>query len=307
MLLLDVDPMLRSLLQLVKFEHTLFALPFALTALWLAVPLGEMPAPATVGWVLGAMVGGRTFAMALNRLIDLPFDAANPRTANRELVTGQVSQAQAWGLVVVSLAVLIACVLPLPLLCLQLLPVAILLLAGYSYTKRFTPLCHGILGIALGSSAIGGWLAHTGHWDAGLPVLLGLAVTLWVAGFDIIYALQDEAFDRQSGLHSLPAWLGGAKALALSRGCHVATVLLLVVFALAYSQLKGFVGWGFVAGVVIMAVLLVRQHRLVSPQNLSQVDVAFFTLNGIASVALFTCVLVDRMAVVPWLVQRVVP
>lgn len=271
----------------------MFALPFALSALLLAVKDG-WPTLSTVGWVLLAMVSGRTFAMALNRLADRVYDAANPRTQQRELVTGLVQPWEAWLLVLVSLAGLVWAVWHLPPLCWQLLPLAVLILAGYSYTKRFTSLCHLVLGLALGSSAIGGWLAHTGHWDGGLPVLFGLAVLLWVSGFDVIYACQDNEFDRAQGLYSLPARLGNATALRLSRAFHVGSVLVLVAFAVAYSLAKGFVGWGFVAATVLMGAMLWREHQLVRADDLTRVNTAFFTLNGIISLSILAGVLLDK-------------
>jgi 4-hydroxybenzoate polyprenyltransferase len=290
----------KHLANLVKLEHTVFALPFALSALLLAQPWGAWPAVKTTSLVLLAMLGGRTYAMGLNRLADAHFDALNPRTAQRELPAGKVSRPEAWGLSLAALALMVLATLPLPLLCIQLLPVAVVLLSLYSYTKRFTSLCHVVLGLALGSSAIGGWLAHTGNWSYGLPIYWGLAVGFWVCGFDILYACQDEAFDKANGLLSIPAKLGVAKAIVVSRLSHTLSVACLALFGLLYTQQFQPVGIGFWVGVSIMSGLLVWQHRLVSATDLSRVNVAFFTVNGVISVLMFTLILLDRVVNLLW-------
>ena len=184
---------------LVKFEHTIFALPFALSAMLLAAPANAWPSPLTVLWVVLAMVGGRTYAMGLNRLIDAHIDGQNPRTQNRSIPAGRVSHKEAWMLILSSAALLIFAAFQLPVICQQLLPVAFIFLTIYSYMTLFSPLAHRVLGVALGSSAVGGWLAVTGQltW---LPVFFGFAVVFWVAGFDIIYACQDYDFDQSAGL-----------------------------------------------------------------------------------------------------------
>lgn len=265
----------------------MFALPFALSALLLACPYGVWPPLPTVAWVVLAMVGGRTYAMGLNRLLDAKWDALNPRTANRELPSGKLSPLQAWVFTLAALALLIVAVLPLPPLCLQLLPLAVVFLTLYSYTKRFTALCHLVLGLALGSSAIGGWLALTGAWNGGLPILFGAAVMFWVAGFDIIYACQDVEFDQQQGLHSLPAWLGAAMALRLSRVFHTVSSLCLAGFGLWFSVTHYPLAWPFWLAWAGMSGLLVWQQRLVSSTDLSKANQAFFTLNGWASMGVF--------------------
>jgi len=282
---------------LVRLEHTIFALPFAMTALLLANPSPHFPSFVTVLWVTLAMVGGRTYAMGLNRLADAHLDALNPRTASREIPAGLVSKAEAWGLTLGALGFMIFAVWQLPLLCKQLLPVAVLILTLYSYTKRFTSLCHLVLGLALGSSAIGGWLAQTGAWQGGLPILFGASVALWVMGFDVIYACQDTDFDRSQGLFSLPAQVGIETALQLSRWMHAGSMLFLLIFAWQYSySAYGFVGWGFCLATVLMGILLVSEHRLVKADDLSRVNQAFFTLNGQISVGFFAFVLVERFS-----------
>lgn len=284
----------RAYARLVKLEHTVFALPFALSALLLAVPFAPVsafypwPAPLTVLWVVLAMVGGRTYAMALNRLADATLDRQNPRTQNREIPSGQVKPYEAVALMIGSLALLLGACWPLPLLCKQLLPLAIAILTLYSYTKRFTRWCHLFLGVALGASAIGGWLALTGQWNGGLPVLFGLAVMFWVAGFDVIYACQDAEFDQEAGLFSLPSQLGVAAALKLSRGFHGLTVGFLLAFGWVYVtalSLPFLALWGYWLATLLAAAMLVYEHKLVKPDDLSQVNEAFFMVNGQISLA----------------------
>jgi 4-hydroxybenzoate polyprenyltransferase len=280
--------------RLVKLEHTVFALPFTLAAVLLAMPLGEWPPVKSVVWVILAMVGGRTLAMALNRLIDAAIDAQNPRTATREIPAGLVRRQEAIGLALASFALLLWATWHLPYICWELLPVAVVLLVGYSYTKRFTSLCHGVLGITLGSGAIAGWLAIAGQWDRGLPLLLGLAVACWSAGFDIIYACQDVEFDRATGLHSIPARLGVARALGVSRWLHGVAVAGWVALGLGYSAMHHPIGGGYWVGVVLIAAMLAYEQSLVRPNDLSKVNAAFFTLNGVVSLLFFACVLVDK-------------
>ncbi|XVJ50630.1 MAG: UbiA family prenyltransferase [Vampirovibrio sp.] len=287
----------RALASLVKWEHSIFALPFALTGLLLANQGTNFPHFSTVLWVILAMLGGRTYAMGLNRLADARLDALNPRTANRELPSGIVSAKEAWGLTLGALGLLIVATLQLPLLCQTLLPVAIGILTLYSYTKRFTSLCHLILGVALGASAIGGWLAQTGAWQGGLSLWFGAGVALWVMGFDIIYACQDTAFDHAHGLYSIPVKWGNERALLLSRWVHGASVLSLLIFAWQYSHHPryGFIGWGFYLALLIMAALLIKEHRLVRADDLSRVNQAFFILNGQISLGFFSVVFLERL------------
>jgi 4-hydroxybenzoate polyprenyltransferase len=281
--------------ELVKFEHTVFALPFALSAMLLATPAGQWPSPPTVVWIVLAMVGGRTYAMGLNRLIDAEIDGRNPRTQNRSIPAGRVKKREAWLLVLASALMLIFAAFQLPLICRQLLPVAFLILTIYSYMKLFSPLAHLVLGVALGSSAVGGWLAVTGELNW-LPVLFGLAVTFWVAGFDIIYACQDYDFDQDAGLKSIPVAMGIGQALWVSRIFHGLTVGLLILFALLYKQ----TGWPFGLAIAMTAGMLIYEHALIrgngkTPIKLEKVNEAFFTINGRISIGVFLLVLTDRL------------
>jgi len=286
---------LRNYADLVQFEHTIFALPFALSSMLLASPVHAWPSLITALCIVFAMVGGRTYAMGLNRLIDARIDAKNPRTANRTLPAGRMSTGKALGMVIVAALLFIAATLPLPQICRQLLPVAFAILTIYSYVKLFSPFAHLVLGLALGSSAVGGWLAVTGELTI-LPVLFGLAVTFWVAGFDIIYACQDYGFDRESGLHSIPVAVGLEKALWISRVFHGLTISLLIAFAYLYS----FTGWGFKLAIALTTGMLIYEHILVrgdkeSPIRLEKVNAAFFTINGRISMAVFILVLWDKL------------
>jgi len=258
--------------RMIKFSHSIFALPFALTSLVLAA--GPGLAPATVLWILVAMVGARSAAMGFNRLADQWIDARNPRTAGRELPRGALSRAEVWGFVVLSASALVLAAGMLNPLCLALSPVALAVVLGYSYTKRFTPFSHLVLGLALGIAPVGAWLAVRGSF-ALEPIVLGSAVLCWVAGFDTIYACQDVAFDRAEGLRSLPAWLGVARALAVAKVLHVLAVGLLA--SLYWMTPLHPI---YLLGVAGVAVLLAYEHSLVRADDLSRVDLAFFTLNG---------------------------
>jgi 4-hydroxybenzoate polyprenyltransferase len=272
---------LRTTLTMIKFSHTLFALPFALLSAFLAA--GGWPRLSTLLKILLAMVGARSAAMAHNRLADRRLDAANPRTASRALPAGALSVRYVRGFLLASVALFLAAAASLNRLTLLLSPVALALLLTYAYTKRFTPLSHLVLGLCLALAPIGAWIAVTGS-IAWLPILLGLAVLFWTAGFDVIYALQDEEFDRGAGLQSIPARLGARRALALSSLFHLIMAALLV----AVWRLAGG-GWIFLAGIAATVCALVYQHAIVKPGDLSRVDAAFFTANGFVSVVLSLC------------------
>ncbi|MEO6327042.1 MAG: UbiA-like polyprenyltransferase [Thermoanaerobaculia bacterium] len=276
---------LRATLQMIKFSHTLFALPFALLAAFLAAR--GVPRWETLVFILLAMVGARSAAMSFNRIADRDVDALNPRTASREIPSGAVSVGWASLFCLLSGALFVFSASRLNRLCLLLSPVALALVLGYSLTKRFTSLSHLVLGLSLAIAPVGAWLAVRGSF-ALLPVLLGLAVLFWVAGFDIIYSLQDEAFDREHGLRSLPARLGARRALRVSRLFHAVTFALLL--AVAFRAHGGPI---FFAGVIAAGIFLVRQHTLVSPTDLSRVDAAFFTANGWLSVIVLVAGVVD--------------
>jgi 4-hydroxybenzoate polyprenyltransferase len=269
---------LKMLAGLIKFEHTIFALPFAYMGTFLAArgwPTGEK-----LFWVTVAMVGARSAAMALNRLIDRQIDARNPRTAGRHLPQGLVSIKEVLGLIIVSVGILMLAAWRLNPLCVKLSPL-LLVLVLYPYTKRFTWGSHFVLGVALSFAPMGGWIAVTGSIQPA-TLLLGLIVVLWVAGFDIIYATLDYDFDRREGLYSIPVKFGVKKALLIARLLHVITVVLLFGLGIYLS-----LGYLYMAGVLITAVLLHYEHFLVAPEDLSKVNMAFFGINGTVSVIMF--------------------
>jgi 4-hydroxybenzoate polyprenyltransferase len=270
---------MKLLLENVKFEHTIFALPFAYLGMVLAA--GGWPTWHQFIWITVAMAAARTMAMSLNRAIDREIDARNPRTAIRPIPSGRLSVAQVWLAAGVSAAVLTFAAWQLNELAVKLLPVAMIILTVYHYTKRFTWLCHLVLGIADGGAPLGGWLAVTGSIDP--PAwLLFIAVTTWVGGFDLIYACQDVDFDRANGLHSVPVRFGIGVSLWAARVSHTITLLALagVGLMLALGPLYWF-GWLAALG------LLVYEHSLVSPRDLSRLNVAFFNINGYIGVIVF--------------------
>lgn len=267
------------LAELVRWEHTIFALPFAYAATFLAS--GGWPSGHDFFWVTVAMVGARTAAMGLNRLVDRALDALNPRTSHWHLPRGAVKPGEVVGLVVVSLALLALAAAMLNPLCLKLFPVALVVLVVYPYTKRFTWGCHFVLGLAEFAAPFGGWIAVTG---AAHPAayLLGAGAGLWVAGFDILYALADVEFDRAHGVHSIPARFGIRAALRCSLAVHVlAWACLLAVLPVLGA------GFWYAMGLLAMALLLVYEHSILSVSDLSRLNRAFFDLNGIISVVFF--------------------
>jgi 4-hydroxybenzoate polyprenyltransferase len=278
----------RSLLEMIRFSHTIFAFPFALMAVVLASRMvGALPTVGQLIWICLALVGARTGAMACNRLIDARIDAANPRTADRHLPAGRVTGLEAALLAGGGFALLLLAAWQLNPLCLFLAPVAIGLLLFYSYCKRFTSLSHLVLGLCLAAAPVGAWIALRGslEWP---PAVLGLAVLFWVAGFDIFYALQDEEFDRSRGLHSLPARLGAQRAIVLAKLLHGLMILLLLLLAFI-TPLGGI----YLGGVLLVAVMLSYEHRLVRADDLSRLNTAFFTMNGYVSVSIFVFTLID--------------
>jgi 4-hydroxybenzoate polyprenyltransferase len=281
----------RAFLRLVMIEHSVFALPFAYVAALTAM----YELDRRVHWldlllITVAMVSARTFAMAANRIIDRHIDAQNPRTAQRELVTGAVSLRTAWTGALAALTVFLAAAGALNLLCLMLAPLAVVPLVIYPYAKRFTWAPHAILGLAQAVAPVGAWIAVTGEWSWP-AVVLGLAVGCWIGGFDIIYALQDHEIDRRIGVQSLPARFGPVVALRCSRAAHLVTVLLLV----AFGQLIGMGGLWY-AGTAVTALALGYEQTLVKPHDLSRVNRAFFTVNGFVGVTLFCFALADLVA-----------
>jgi len=278
---------IRVFLEMIKFEHTIFALPFAYIGMVLAwAQNGMLAAPMDWKtlfwqflWITLAMASARTAAMAFNRAIDAEIDARNPRTANRPIQKGEISKNAVWLAGFVSLAVFLFSAWMLNTFVLILAPIAIIGLVGYAYTKRFTWLCHIWLGIVDGAAAAGAWAAVTANLTHPIPWLLWAAVTLWIAGFDLIYACQDVETDRKEGLFSIPARFGISVALRLAQIFHILTVLLLA----AAGVLAG-LGWIYWLGLVIVAGLLIYEHSLVKPDDLSKVNLAFFTMNGYISI-----------------------
>jgi len=325
----------KSYLSLIKFSHTIFAMPFALIGFFIGLVytdynpfldawknpngvyqwnlnqslgwngnsqisndslLGKLIlAESSTGWlivqylilVILCMVFARSAAMAFNRYLDRDIDAKNPRTAIREIPKGIITPPNALLFTIVNCLLFITCTYFINRLCFYLSPVALAVVLGYSYTKRFTPLCHLILGLGLSLAPIGAYLAVTGQF-AFLPILFSIAVICWVSGFDIIYALQDEEFDKSQQLYSIPAWLGKAKALRVSELLH-----LLSAAAVAYAGYYGGFGWFYWIGVSVFIGMLIYQHSVVKPNDLSKVNLAFMTANGIASVVFAIFVIAD--------------
>ncbi len=280
--------MIQKYLSLIKFSHTIFALPFALIGFGLAIHSGQ----AHFSWqilvlVIACMVFARSAAMAFNRFIDRQFDAKNPRTAIREIPAGAISANAALTFVIICCASFIVCTYFINSLCFYLSPVALLVILGYSYTKRFTPLCHLVLGVGLSLAPIGAYMALTEQF-AVLPIVIGVIVFCWVSGFDIIYALQDESFDRSQQLNSIPVLLGTVKALRVSEVLHlIAACLIISVYFL------GLFSWLYAIGASLFIGLLWYQHSIVKPNDLSKVNLAFGTTNGIASVVFCAFVCAD--------------
>jgi len=280
----------RIFLEMIKFEHTIFALPFAVLGGLLACRAPGPHAPSTAWlWMLLCVVAARTAAMAFNRIADAHFDARNPRTRGRALPKGLLTRRTAWAAVLAASAVFVASAGMLNRACLYLSPAVLGVLLGYSYAKRFTVLCHVWLGICLALAPVGAWLAMLGRLELP-PVMLGAAVMLCRAGFDIIYACQDTAFDRRAGVHSLPAALGVAAALRISAAMHAGAVLLLA-FLPACAPL----GAVYAAGLALAAAAIVYQHAIVRPSDLSRVNAAFFTANGVVSIGLLTAGAIDLL------------
>ena len=279
-----------TLLEMIKFSHTVFALPFALMGAVLAsLANGKPPTIGQIFWICMAMVGARTVAMGLNRIIDARIDARNPRTASRHIPAGKVSALDAWMLVLGALAILLFAAWMLNPLCLALSPIALGFLVLYSYSKRFTSMAHVVLGICLAAAPLGAWIALRG--SIGWPVIgLALAVLFWVAGFDIFYSLQDVEFDKSQGLHSIPVKLGAEKAITLVRFFHAAMLVLL--FSLLFTP---GLGWIYLVGLLVISSLLVYEHMLVKADDLSRLDAAFFNMNGYISVTIFLFTLADAV------------
>jgi 4-hydroxybenzoate polyprenyltransferase len=278
----------KSYLSLIKFSHTIFAMPFALVGYVLGLKgINYKFSGVNFILVILCMVFARSAAMAFNRYLDRSFDAKNPRTAVREIPAGVIKASNALLFTIVCSLLFTVCCFFINWICFFLSPVALLVVLGYSYTKRFTPLCHLILGLGLSLAPIGAYLAVTGYFSL-LPVLLSFAVLFWVSGFDIIYALQDEEFDKENKLYSIPAWVGKAKGLRVSEFLH-----LLSAFCILFAGWHGNFGWLYWIGAAIFIVMLGYQHSIVKPNDLRRVNLAFMTANGIASVVFAIFVIAD--------------
>jgi len=279
---------IKIILEMIKFEHTIFALPFAFTGALLA---GRgLPSWSTVLWITVAMVGARSAAMGFNRWADRKFDAENPRTKTRALPLGLVTPFQVALFTMVSSALLVYAAFRLNTLSFILSPIALAIVFFYSYTKRFTFLSHAFLGLAICLAPIGAWIAVTGRLEA--PALvLGGAVLFWLLGFDVLYALQDMEFDRKAGLHSIPQRFGVRRSLWISRASHAITIAMLFRLASLLS-----LGWYYLAGVIIALCLIIYEHTLVKENDLSKLNMAFFNMNGYISVTIFAFTLLEMVS-----------
>ncbi|MFF2482158.1 UbiA-like polyprenyltransferase [Paenibacillus sp. NPDC058071] len=287
---------LKIILEMIKFEHTIFALPFAfLGAILGAITMEQrMPSWAEMGWITLAMFGARSAAMSLNRLIDKAIDLRNPRTEKRALPAGLLKSAEVILFVIVSFALLFIATANLAPIAMKLLPIAVVMLVIYSYTKRFTWLCHVVLGLTIGLSPLGAWVAITGSFSPAAWLLFG-TVALWLAGFDTVYATQDFEYDRKAGLHSIPARFGIAKALWIARSFHIVTAFgFLALFWMTDLS------WAYLVGTILSIAILFYQHWLVKPNDLSRVQIAFFGMNGTLSVVLFLFAIFDLAVLHKW-------
>jgi 4-hydroxybenzoate polyprenyltransferase len=275
---------IRTVLEMIKFEHSVFALPFALTAALLAArathqPPRGWPTLRQILWIVVAMVAARSAAMTMNRIADLRYDRENPRTKQRALATGALSVSFAWIFTLVAIAVFLVAAWQLNPLALKLAPVALVVLFFYSFTKRFTNWSHLFLGFALGISPAAAWIAITGGLDLRMLILCA-AVTLWVGGFDVLYACQDIDYDRSAGLYSVPKRFGVANALLIARLMHLGVVGLLTLLAASFA-----LPWPAWLGIAVVAALLAYEHSLVKANDLSKLDAAFFAMNGYISMS----------------------
>lgn len=280
-------------MRMIKIEHTIFALPFAFFAMLLGslVTTGTFPTISQWLWVTIAMVGARTAAMSLNRVIDANIDKHNPRTANREIPAGLLSKTDVWFFIAVSFLLLFVAAFNLNLLSVYLLPVAVFFLVFYSYTKRFTWMCHLVLGVTIGIAPLGGWVAVTGEVSIAAFCLF-IAVLFWLAGFDTVYATQDANYDRDHKLHSIPSRFGIKRALQIAKGFHLVSFLFFVTLTFV-SPLS----WVYIIGVILAGMIMVYQHSIVKADDLSKVQIAFFPMNGTLSVLLFLFALVDMLLI----------
>ena len=280
---------LKIFLEMIKFEHTLFALPFAYmgAVLGSVVSFNQLPSWEQIGWVTLAMIGARSAAMGLNRMIDRTIDLKNPRTAARAIPAGLLSLTEVLLFIIASFVVLFVATAHLSSLAVKLLPVAVFFLVFYSYTKRFTWLCHFILGLTIALAPMGGWVAVTGstNWTT---YVFYVSIALWTTGFDIIYSCQDIEIDRKEGLHSVPSRFGITKALWIARACHLTTAVGLTSLFFITD-----LSWWYFAGLILSYAILFYEHSIVSEKDLSRMNTAFFTMNGVLSCVVFAFSMVD--------------
>ena len=277
-----------TILEMIKFSHTVFALPFAVMSAFLAA--GGLPSAQKLFWILICMVGARSAAMSFNRIVDARYDAQNPRTAQRAIPAGKLTSAETAAFMLVMTGLFVFSAYMLNLLAFMLSPVALAIIFGYSYTKRFTNYSHFVLGLALGIAPVGAWIAVKEEFHP-IALLLGLSVLLWTAGFDLIYACQDIEYDREAKLYSLSRRLGPAGALVLSAILHAAMIG--VLFVILYMAPLGNL---FLCGIILVTALLVYEHSIVKPHDLSRINTAFFNVNGAVSLILMALTIVDVMA-----------
>ncbi len=287
--MISIFEKIKIVLEMIKFSHTVFALPFAFMGAILSAR--GIPSPTKIFWILIAMVGARSAAMFLNRLIDWRIDALNPRTKERAIPKGLITPAQTVIFILISFASFFLAAYMLNTLCFKLAPIAAGVLILYSYTKRFTWLSHFVLGIALSMAPIGAWIAVTGNFE--LPAfILGLAVVFWLAGFDILYALQDIEFDKKMGLYSIPRFLGIKKSLLVARGFHLIMIILLLLF---YPVMG--LGKFYLFGIAAASGILIYEHSLIKEEDLSKINTAFFNANAYVSLCLFIFTFIDVVIV----------
>ncbi|WP_166239364.1 UbiA-like polyprenyltransferase [Paenibacillus turpanensis] len=280
---------IKIFLEMIKFEHTIFALPFAFMGaiLGAVTTFGQLPTWPQIGWITLAMVGARSAAMGLNRVVDKAIDAKNPRTAMRAIPAGLLSSKEVLFFIAASFLLLYIAASQLSALCVKLMPIAVFFLVFYSYTKRFTWLCHLVLGLAIGLAPLGGWVAVTGSINA-TALVLYVSVVFWIAGFDLIYSCQDIDYDRKEGLFSIPSRFGLKAALMTGRVFHAITA---AGFGLLF--LLADLNWLYLLGTVVSYLLLIYEHRLVNPNDLSKVNLSFFTMNGVLSMVMFVFTFMD--------------
>lgn len=282
---LNIFRKIRIFLEMIKFSHTIFALPFALTSAFIAS--WGLPPFEKFFWIIVAMVSARTGAMSFNRLVDMYIDAKNPRTKDRPLPKGLISKEAVIFYTIISFSLLIFSAYRLNKLCFYLSPLALIILTGYSLTKRFTYYSHIVLGLALAGAPLGAWIAIKGEFDL-LPLILAVAVLFWVAGFDVLYALQDYEFDRKEGLYSIPVKFGIKNSILISRIFH----FLMLILLLSLFFIRDF-GFFYLVGIFIISLLLLYEHSLVKEKDLSKLDIAFFNMNGYISVLFFIFTVID--------------